>query len=72
MNWISVKEQLPEDGKFILVSYTSLCPFSNNIIRSSQTSHYNIVSGFSWKPHKGYKETITHWMPLPEGPDELD
>lgn len=61
MNWISVEDRLPEFGESILAWDNSVeC----------------ICFGWYSKDH-GFTETtrfikeVTHWMPLPEPPEEM-
>lgn len=58
MNWVSVKERLPESGTEVLAIHVA-----EGWIRISRYSAYNpIWSGFE----------PTHWMPLPEFPEHED
>ena len=66
MNWISVEDRLPEEGRFVLV-YVQVGAHSYfyaiNFIH--QGRWYNKVR------HKwGVKTNPIHWMPLPEPPKE--
>lgn len=63
MEWISVKDRLPQKYSNVLI-YTS----------------FGYVTNGMWVPYKnifvydrGYeleKDEVTHWMPLPEPPEE--
>lgn len=63
MDWISVKDRLPEPGHRVLaasVYFTGEC--------------WMAVNG-TWYRYNGFDmdhlfESITHWMPLPEPPEE--
>ncbi len=58
MKWISVKERLPESGKYLKV--ITLTGFGEAI--EYWKSSY-------WESEYPVKEaTVTHWMPLPEPP----
>lgn len=56
-NWTSVKDRLPEDGQRVLV----FIPHSDTKIDTDR-----ILSG-KWVRWNGH---VTHWMPLPEPPEE--
>jgi hypothetical protein len=58
VNWISVKERLPEEEGEYLVFYK----YKENEDRVDIA----LFSRFGW--HKAYE--ITHWTPLPEPPKE--
>ena len=63
-NWISVNERLPEDGVDVLVGYD----FADNdpFIMTYEDGRwfYGIDGDFM------LNNNITHWMPLPEPPNE--
>lgn len=63
--WIPVKEQLPEEGKFVLV-YGDLYPNKHDggVVAVSKRMDWNYWQGF------GRERDITHWMPLPPAPKE--
>lgn len=64
MKWISVKDKLPELGEKVLV-YTTGNNMYTGWINSENT--FTVVSG-----SHGFVDsyTVTHWMPLPEPPQE--
>lgn len=59
-NWISVKDRLPDTNEYVLVA------------TRSKNGAQNIDKGYvidgRWA-HRGTAE-VTHWMPLPELPEE--
>ncbi len=57
--WISVKDRLPETGRLALV-YGSMGAMT--IARYIATNEWLVPGIFS---------TVTHWMPLPEPPEEV-
>ena len=57
--WISVKDELPEDQEEVLV-----CTCSKNGIRNIDKG-YMAIDHFI---HRGRAE-VTHWMPLPQPPE---
>jgi len=65
MNWISVKDRLPEFDVSVLV----FCPVWGRYL-----AYYNQIDGdfgqwCNWDMKCGLLPP-THWMPLPEPPDE--
>ena len=60
MNWISVRDRLPEDQVEVLVATRS-----KNGVRNIDKG-YLAIDHFI---HRGRAE-VTHWMPLPEFPKE--
>lgn len=63
--WISVKDKLPERYKRVLVA------FKGGMVTTSMRTfeQYTGVLGFLFEGDYG---TATHWMPLPEPPEEDD
>ena len=59
--WISVKDRLPEPWVSVLVYMPEEYP--------CQTVHQGYLSPVGWVYWKSPAE-ITHWMPMPEGPEE--
>ena len=61
--WIPVTEQLPKEGKFVLV-YGDLYPNKHDggVIAVSKRMDWNYWQGF------GRERDITHWMELPKEP----
>ena len=59
VNWISVKDRLPEEKVKVLVALGSN-------IRGKRVCIDQMVSG-NWR---GLGCLVTHWMPLPEPPKE--
>lgn len=67
MNWISVKDRLPEDEEAVLVYYR----FDDE----SKMSFYGILTYYVYDPYPHWQHEstglkVTHWMPLPEPPEE--
>ena len=70
MKWISVKERLPKERKFVLAYQPHelitcriliLCVIDNLWYEVKDNGDIDI---------SGYFSKITHWMPLPEPPTE--
>lgn len=61
--WISVKEKLPEPGKEVLVLAGDVeYPLYDIAYRGPGRNH-------KWMVYGGTEAKITHWMPLPEPPE---
>jgi len=56
MEWISVKDRLPEDGQEVLAYWGDW----NTVI--------DTYSGVEWIKGKSFGAFTTHWMPLPNPP----
>lgn len=64
MNWISVKERLPENKTMKLLVYDGK---AINFGRYMHSTEWGPIFGISgW----GLTYNITHWMPLPEPPEQ--
>lgn len=57
--WIPVTERLPEDDDDVLIMSSG----------SISMGYFNIFRGY-WVAYEGDDDNITHWMPLPELPEE--
>ena len=68
MNWISVKERLPDEGVEVLVY---CCYFKDNC--SQEIASLDSYGGIQYWDLEGRQylemEDVTHWMPLPEPPE---
>ena len=78
--WISVKDRLPdENGKYLCYhrhncyGYMDVCSFATNLKRVDAYDFYgkNRCGWYAYDSEYGYYECsyITHWMPLPEEPE---
>lgn len=56
--WVSVKDKLPDEGKYVLVWESQGFAYCDKL-----------VCGI-WNIGANNSAIITHWMPLPEGPKE--
>jgi len=65
MKWISVKDRLPED-EFVLVC---ACMGEKPLIISAWCN--NTGDKPTWSLVDPVADAITHWMPLPEAPQEV-
>ena len=59
--WIPVSERLPEYGDYVLAVFEKCLPFV--------AMYYSGVKKFSCE---GEEANPTHWMPLPEPPQEVE
>ena len=71
-DWISVEERLPEVRTAVLVKDKDYSePLLGYRCREPYEGKPNWFCVNTWQ--KGYRDTtITHWMPLPEPPEEPD
>lgn len=62
MEWISVKDRLPEENKLVLTF----------IKRVDYPSYYklNFRQEGMWREDLNFLDTITHWTPLPKAPKQ--
>ena len=62
MEWISVKDRLPEEsGNYIVAAFTGADIRTSMVPYSHRIKHWNLTGARSyWK--------ILYWMPLPEPP----
>lgn len=62
MNWISVKDEQPVEGKWVLMGSSS-----HDFVETGVYLEGKFVS-----PDLDYRQrpTITHWMELPDPPEE--
>ena len=70
MNWISVKERLPEDERSVLAYYGFDHGDGNLNVRFIGTSSYFCFDPNPHWQHADRNLVVTHWMPLPEPPKE--
>ena len=78
LDWISVKDRLPEDlpeneGRKVipcLVSLSSVYPNGKPTTQKRQRQlQYYGSAGWAWEWSRIGSSRVTHWMPLPEGPE---
>lgn len=65
--WISVKDRLPSKNDYVLLYDSSLDLVHEGKLRDGDF-YYSERSGYSKDVGDGCE--ITHWMPLPEAPNE--
>ncbi len=65
MTWISIKDRLPENNQIIVfIVENRIVPLAGNYLNGKFRESLDLW-GFA-------DELITHWMPLPELPNEMD
>ena len=64
--WISVKERLPKEWEDVLVR--SWCGFCEVAIYLGTPGKWRVC----WSHDRLEDNSVTHWMPLPEPPDEKE
>lgn len=70
MNWISVKERLPEGADYVLVCCTMKVTSKIDYV-NAVTMAFVCEEGFvDVELDEVITEGVTHWMPLPEPPKE--
>ena len=70
--WISVKDQLPEEDTPVIVTYiggVSGKPHSD-VLGAVRDGVWYWYDGFPIEVSKEITVEVTHWMPLPEPPNE--
>lgn len=70
MNWISVKDRLPDEAVRVLVflDYPGKHEVSiDYIVYLSDTTDFGFIWACKLADEEGY---VSHWMPLPEAPKE--
>lgn len=62
MEWISVRDRIPPDQEEVLV-----CTLAKNGVQNIDKGYWAIDHFI----HRG-RSQVTHWMPLPELPEEVE
>ena len=74
--WIPVEERLPEEGSFVLgAQYDRIAPEDGYEVEYFLYGSKNVYNGslwYSWSDNGGEDMVVTHWMPLPEPPKEVE
>ena len=63
--WISVEDRLPGDGVYVLVAWAPADGSEPEVMKA----RYHEAVG-QWSPQIARRGSVTHWMPLPEPPEE--
>ena len=70
MNWISIKERLPEDERSVLAYYGFDRGDGDLGMKFMGTLSYFCFDPNPHWQHADHNLVVTHWMPLPEPPKE--
>lgn len=68
MEWISVKDRLPDEGQFVIMYFARQNGYNigdYKLANTWQGKKLKFVPFNSW-----WDDAVTHWMPLPEPPKE--
>lgn len=71
--WISVKDRMPEDDGYYMVyakGYWGNNRLIGDLAISKFDKNYETPWGIERGKARGWKGIITHWMPLPEPPED--
>lgn len=68
MNWISVKERLPEEETDVLLCFEDGTMIVGFYLVLFDETIWNAIKDIEW--YSECEATPTHWMPLPELPKE--
>lgn len=81
MEWISVKDRLPEPEQLVLAVLDKPCerlnyPYKEDVLLLFRIGH-NYITGYeiNWERPFGsetvnYNNKVTHWMPIPQLPNK--
>lgn len=64
MNWISIKDRLPENNGRYLVN----CIVGENNYINIYVYHGGVADNCGWIKNGTIRKDVTHWQPLPEPP----
>lgn len=76
MEWVSVKDKLPENDEDVLVYHLEDDHITVGYFESENVSYYIQSDGSKFYTYSGWeteipwaqKGEVTHWMPLPDKP----
>ena len=66
MSWISVDDKLPEDNDYVDILINSKRRIVDAVFMEDK---FYIFPPYSKDPWSEIKNTVTHWQPLPEPPE---
>jgi hypothetical protein len=71
-NWISVNDRLPEESGRYLGYLTELKCLGNSYSTINVAFNTNHKDSTAWTEHGEVLQYITHWMPLPDAPKDVE
>lgn len=68
MNWISIRDELPPENKYVLVNGEFFAKYSKD--KNKYGTHWEFYDGccFGCGQGRDYDSTVTHWFMIPELP----
>lgn len=71
MNWISVEKELPPKSTDVLVWYVKSGGWKEGITQAGMFYDGGLERWvwMGWENEDAYSGEVTHWMPLPKGPN---
>lgn len=71
MEWISVKERLPDPGNSVLIIVNGKPCRNISLVNAYEFGNYSDAEGWIVEEYPEWERPeVTHWMPLPELPNE--
>lgn len=67
MQWIATQDQLPTNDDYVLL-YVDLTELANG--RKCGTYEIGLWDGIDWRHGGDRNGIVSHWMPLPEKPEQ--
>lgn len=77
MNWINIKDKLPEYDKRVLTCnlnkeyYPEIAFLNDNSIINEYYEDSEKIQSTTWFRDNGIEIEVTHWMSLPMNPNDL-
>lgn len=70
--WISVRDRLPEStGEYVLVLASGKPSENVTLVQAYKLAEFDANDGWILEMYPEWENpTVTHWMPLPEPPEE--
>lgn len=69
--WISVKDRLPEEADDFVLAAANGTYKNIRLVNAVMMAEYSQEEGWILEMYPEYREAeVTHWMPLPQPPEE--